>query len=220
MLRRLLLHLLVRADFVPLWIRSGHLGSGCATTAARAPEQTSRSLARPATPSTTFFLRFLAASLCRIPGTSTTRAARTAPNQWRKCNEHQDHRRRAPDQGSRASEDHIRQVSHSLDLAHNFRERVGKDFKDVATTFFSASVWEEDGAVEVAELGLTKGSRVSVDGLWSKRTWTTKEGERRVTDVLTVSKVRLFTETEVARPEAVGDDAEPTPDEAIGQPAA
>jgi hypothetical protein len=38
--------------------------------------------------------------------------------------------------------------------------------------------------------------------------------------VLTVSKVRLFTETEVARPEAVRDDAEPTPDEAIGQPAA
>ena len=103
---------------------------------------------------------------------------------------------------------------------HNFRERLGKDFKDVATIFFSASVWEEDGAPEVAELGLTKGSRVSVDGLWSKRTWTTKEGERRVTDVLTVSKVRLFTETEVARPEAVGDDAEPTPDEAIGQPAA
>jgi single-stranded DNA-binding protein len=99
-------------------------------------------------------------------------------------------------------------------------QRVGKDFKDVATIFFSASVWEEDGAAEVAELGLTKGSRVSVDGLWSKRTWTTKEGERRVTDVLTVSKVRLFTETEVARPEAVGDDAEPTPDEAIGQPAA
>ena len=99
-------------------------------------------------------------------------------------------------------------------------QRVGKDFKDVATIFFSASVWEEDGAAEVAELGLTKGSRVSVDGLWSKRTWTTKEGERRVTDVLTVSKVRLFTETEVARPEAVGDDAEATPDEAIGQPAA
>ncbi|HEX5384918.1 MAG TPA: single-stranded DNA-binding protein [Propionibacteriaceae bacterium] len=99
-------------------------------------------------------------------------------------------------------------------------QRVGKDFKDVATIFFSASVWEEDGAAKVAELGLTKGSRVSVDGLWSKRTWTTKEGERRVTDVLTVSKVRLFTETEVARLEAVGDDAEPTPDEAIGQPAA
>jgi len=98
-------------------------------------------------------------------------------------------------------------------------QRVGKDFKDVATIFFSASVWEEDGAAEVAELGLTKGSRVSVDGLWSKRTWTTKEGERRVSDVLTVSKVRLFTEPEVARPEAVDDDAEPTPDEAIAQPA-
>ena len=103
---------------------------------------------------------------------------------------------------------------------HNFRERLGKDFKDVATIFFSASVWEEDGAPEVAELGLTKGSRVSVDGLWSKRAWTTKEGQRRVTDLLTVTRCRLFTETEVARPEAVGDDAEPTPDEAIGQPAA
>ena len=67
---------------------------------------------------------------------------------------------------------------------------------------------------------MTKGSRVSIDGLWSKRTCSTKERERRVTDVLTVSKVRLFTETEVARPEAVDDDAEPTPDEAIGQPAA
>ena len=39
-------------------------------------------------------------------------------------------------------------------------QRVGKDFKDVATIFFSASVWEEDGAAEVAELGLTKGSRL------------------------------------------------------------
>ncbi|HWH99278.1 MAG TPA: single-stranded DNA-binding protein [Propionibacteriaceae bacterium] len=107
-----------------------------------------------------------------------------------------------------------------FDLAHNFREHVGKDFSDVATIFFSASVWEEDGAVEVAELGLTKGSRVSVDGLWSKRTWITKDGERRINDVLTVTKVRLFTETEVGRPDAVDDDAEPTPDEAIAEPAA
>ena len=98
-------------------------------------------------------------------------------------------------------------------------QRVGKDFKDVATIFFSASVWEED-ACEVAELGLTKGSRVSVDGLWSKRTWITKDGERRINDVLTVTKVRLFTETEVGRPDAVDDDAEPTPDEAIAEPAA
>ena len=109
-----------------------------------------------------------------------------------------------------------------FDLAHNFREHVGKDFSDVATIFFSASVWEEeeDGAVEVAELGLTKGSRVSIDGLWSKRTWITKDGERRINDVLTVTKVRLFTETEVGRPDAVDDDAEPTPDEAIAEPAA
>jgi single-stranded DNA-binding protein len=39
-----------------------------------------------------------------------------------------------------------------FDLAHNFRERLGKDFKDVATIFFSATVWEEYGAPEVAEL--------------------------------------------------------------------
>ena len=67
---------------------------------------------------------------------------------------------------------------------------------------------------------MTKGSRVSVDGLWSKRTWITKDGERRINDVLTVTKVRLFTETEVGRPDAVDDDAEPTPDEAIAEPAA
>jgi single-strand DNA-binding protein len=107
-----------------------------------------------------------------------------------------------------------------FDLAPNFRERVGKDFKDVATIFFSASVWEEDGAAEVAELGLTKGSRVSVDGLWSKRSWTDKDSERRISDVLTVSKFRLFTETEVARPDLVDDDAEPTSDEAVVEPAA
>ena len=105
-----------------------------------------------------------------------------------------------------------------FDLAHNFRERVGKDFSDVATIFFSASVWEEDGAAEVAELGLTKGSRVSVDGVWSKRSWTTKDGNRRINDVLTVSKVRMFTETEISGPGAAEDDGEPTPDEATPEP--
>jgi single-strand DNA-binding protein len=45
----------------------------------------------------------------------------------------------------------------SFGLAHNFRERTGNQFNDVATVFFDASVWEEDGAAEVAELGLTKG---------------------------------------------------------------
>jgi len=107
-----------------------------------------------------------------------------------------------------------------FDIAHNFRERVGKDFSDVATIFFSASVWEEDGAAEVAELGLTKGSRVSVDGLWSKRSWTTKDGERRINDVLTVSKVRLFTETEISGPGVAEDDGEPPSDDAMSQPAA
>jgi len=43
-------------------------------------------------------------------------------------------------------------------LAHNFRERAGNQFKDATTVFFDASVWEEDGAAEVAELGLTKGT--------------------------------------------------------------
>ncbi|HEY6686123.1 MAG TPA: single-stranded DNA-binding protein [Propionibacteriaceae bacterium] len=50
----------------------------------------------------------------------------------------------------------------SFGLAHNFRERVSGQMRDVTTVFFDASVWEEDGAVEVAELGLAKGSRVTV----------------------------------------------------------
>lgn len=95
----------------------------------------------------------------------------------RKCNEHQDHRRghltKAPKLRKTTSGKSVTR----FDLAHNFRERVGKDFKDVATIFFSANLWEEDGAAEVAELGLTKGSRVSVDGLWSNRTCSTKEGD-------------------------------------------
>jgi single-stranded DNA-binding protein len=62
----------------------------------------------------------------------------------------------------------------SFGLAHNFRERAGNQFKDVVTVFFDASVREEDGATEVAELGLTKGARVTVEGVWSKRTGTTK----------------------------------------------
>jgi len=96
-------------------------------------------------------------------------------------------------------------------LAHNFRERAGNTFNDVATVFFDASVWEEDGAAEVAELGLTKGTRVTVEGVWSKRTRTTKDGQPRINDVLTVSKIRLLTETEISRPDDVADDNEPTP---------
>jgi single-stranded DNA-binding protein len=90
--------------------------------------------------------------------------------------------------------------------------------------FFSANVWEEDGAAEVAELGLTKGSRVTVEGVWSKRPWTTKDGDRRINDVLTVSKIRLLTETEISRPDVAEDDEptsdEATPDEATSEPAA
>jgi single-stranded DNA-binding protein len=54
----------------------------------------------------------------------------------------------------------------SFGLAHNFRERVTGQMRDVTTIFFDVSVWEEDGAVEVAELGLAKGSRVTIEGLW------------------------------------------------------
>ena len=105
-------------------------------------------------------------------------------------------------------------------LAHNFRERGSNNqFKDVTTLFFDASVWEESGAAEVAELGLTKGARVTVEGLWSMRTGITKAGEARVNNVLTVRKIRLFTETEIGAAEVVDDD-EPTPDEAVAEPAA
>jgi single stranded DNA-binding protein len=105
----------------------------------------------------------------------------------------------------------------SFGLAHNFRERAGNDIKDVATLFFDAAVWEEAGAAEVAELGLTKGTRVTVEGLWSKRTRTTKAGEPRINDVLTVNKIRLFTETEISRPDDVVED-EGEHDEATPEP--
>ena len=87
----------------------------------------------------------------------------------------------------------------SFDLAHNFRERAGKHFNDVATIFFGASVWEEDGAAEVAELGLTKGSRVTVEGVWSKRSWTTKDGQPRINDVLTVTMHWKCGHTQIAK---------------------
>jgi single-strand DNA-binding protein len=96
----------------------------------------------------------------------------------------------------------------SFGLAHNFRERAGNQFNDVATVFFDASVWEEDGAAEVAELGLTKGTRVTVEGVWSKRTRTTKDGQLRINDVLTARKIRLLTETEISATDVDGDDVE------------
>jgi single-strand DNA-binding protein len=105
----------------------------------------------------------------------------------------------------------------SFGLAHNFRERAGNDIKDVATLLFDAAVWEEAGAAEVAELGLTKGTRVTIEGLWSKRTRTTKAGQPRINDVLTVNKIRLLTETEIRRTD-VEDDSEATPDEATPEP--
>jgi single-strand DNA-binding protein len=102
-------------------------------------------------------------------------------------------------------------------LAHNFCERAGNQFNDVGTVFFDASVSEEDGAAEVAELGLTKGTRVTVEGLWSKRARMTKGNERRINDVLTIRKVRLLT-TEISAPDVADDDAESTPDEAVPEP--
>jgi single stranded DNA-binding protein len=109
----------------------------------------------------------------------------------------------------------------SFGLAHNFRERAAGQMRDVTTIFFDASVWEEDGAAEVAELGLAKGSRVTVEGHWSKRTGTTKAGEPRINDVLTVRKIRLLTETEISATDVAGDDVETaTPDEAVPEPAA
>jgi single stranded DNA-binding protein len=111
----------------------------------------------------------------------------------------------------------------SFGLAHNLRERAGSQFNDVATVFFDASVWEEDGAAEVAELGLTKGTRVTVEGLWSKRSRTTKDGQPRVNDVLTVRKIRLLTETEVSAPDVDDnveyDEATPEPSD-LKEPAA
>jgi single-strand DNA-binding protein len=108
----------------------------------------------------------------------------------------------------------------SFGLAHNFRERTGNQFKDVITIFFDASVWQEDGAVEVAGLGLTKGTRVTVEGVWSKRSRTTKDGQPRINDVLTVSKIRLLTETEISRPDVAEDGDEPAQDETVPEPAA
>jgi hypothetical protein len=58
---------------------------------------------------------------------------------------------------------------------------------------------------------LATGCRVTVEGLWSKRTGTTKAGESRINDVLTVRKIRLLTETEIS---ATGVAAEVTADEA------
>ena len=92
--------------------------------------------------------------------------------------------------------------------------------RDVTTIFFDASVWEEDGDVEVAELGLAKGSRVTIEGLWSKRTGTNKAGERRINDVLTVRKIRLLTETEISATDVAANDTEATADEALPEPAA
>jgi single-stranded DNA-binding protein len=64
---------------------------------------------------------------------------------------------------------------------------------------------------------LTKGTRVTVEGVWSKRTRTTKDGQPRINDVLTVSTIRLLTETEISRPEVADDGDEPSQDEAVSE---
>jgi hypothetical protein len=94
---------------------------------------------RPAVPSTTFSLRFLAALLCRIPRPSTTQAVGTAPNQWRNP--------RSIDitvTGRLTKDPELRKTQSgklvtSFGLAHNFRERAGNQFNDVATVFFDAN---------------------------------------------------------------------------------
>jgi single-stranded DNA-binding protein len=55
---------------------------------------------------------------------------------------------------------------------------------------------------------LTKGTRVTVEGVWSKRTRTTKDGQLRINDVLTARKIRLLTETEISATDVDGDDVE------------
>jgi len=55
-------------------------------------------------------------------------------------------------------------------------------------------------------------------GHWSKRTRTTKDGQLRINDVLTVHKIRLFTETEISAPDVdddIADDDELMP---VGAP--
>jgi single stranded DNA-binding protein len=85
----------------------------------------------------------------------------------------------------------------TFSLAHNFRAREGDTFIDVAAVFFRCTVWEDDGGIEVAGLGLTKGSQLTVEGSWSKRAWSGPTGERRVNDELRVTKVRLLAEAEI-----------------------
>jgi hypothetical protein len=67
-------------------------------------------------------------------------------------------------------------------------------------------------------LAWPRGTRVTVEGVWSKRTRTTKDGQLRINDVLTVHKIRLFTETEISAPDVdddIADDDELMP---VGAP--
>jgi hypothetical protein len=80
-------------------------------------------------------------------------------------------------------------------------------------------------AVTVERAGQNEqaGGDVTVEGLWSKRSRTTKDGQPRVNDVLTVRKIRLLTETEVSAPDVDDnveyDEATPEPSD-LKEPAA
>jgi single-strand DNA-binding protein len=87
----------------------------------------------------------------------------------------------------------------NFNIAHNFRAKSGGKFIDVDVIFFHCTVWEEDGASEVADLDLKRGERVTLEGVWFKRAWVNQRKERQVADELRVTKVRVFTETEVTR---------------------
>jgi single-stranded DNA-binding protein len=68
--------------------------------------------------------------------------------------------------------------------------------------FFHCAVWEK-AASEVLRLGLDRGDRVIIDGVWSKRAWVNQNNERQVANELRVTKVRIFSEVEVAGDEDV-----------------
>jgi single-strand DNA-binding protein len=93
----------------------------------------------------------------------------------------------------------------NFNIAHNFRTKVDGKFDDIDVIFFRCAVWEEDGAAEVADLDLQRGDRITLEGVWSKRAWIDDKRKRRIADELRVTKVKVFTETEITR-DADGDD--------------
>jgi single stranded DNA-binding protein len=96
----------------------------------------------------------------------------------------------------------------TFNVAYNWRTRTQDGFTDVATTFFRCTLWEEDGADELAGLNLRKGALVRVSGRWSKSRWTDRDGKARIGDNLTVTAVSVSQSTEITRRET----DEPEPD--------